>query len=129
MIDRDQFRRGVEAHDVDIVMAAFADDAVLYSPVTFKPFVGKSTIKHLLRILLETFIDFTYTDELISDDGVKALIFKTKIGDKQLEGLDLIRFNDDGEIQSLTVMVRPRSGLEALRTAVGLKMGLADPTS
>ena len=39
--DRTLFRRGVESKDVTVMMEAFADGAVLHSPITFKPFEGR----------------------------------------------------------------------------------------
>ena len=50
----------------------------LHSPVTFHPFVGRDTVSGLLAIVAETFEDFRYTDELLSD-GTHALIFRASI--------------------------------------------------
>jgi hypothetical protein len=114
MSDRNAFRRAVERQDHDAMSAAFAEGAVLHSPVTFKPFEGKAAIARLLAILMEVFEGFHYTDELTAADGTKALVFRASVGERQVEGLDLIRFDDSGLIRDFTVMVRPRSGLEAL---------------
>ena len=65
-----------------------------------------------------TFEDFRYTDEL-DGDGVKALVFEARVGDKQVQGLDLLRFDDQGLIEDFTVMVRPLSAAMALAEAVG----------
>ena len=121
-MSRDAFRKAVEAHHLDEILATFADDALLHSPVTFKPFEGREEISILLGILVEVFEDFRYTDQLEADDGTLGLIFRAHIGDREIEGLDLIRFNDAGLIQDFTVMVRPRSALEALLTAVGTRL-------
>jgi hypothetical protein len=118
------FRAAIEAGDHAAMVAAFAPDAVLNSPVSFKPFEGREAISQLLAILLETFEDFHYTDELEAD-GTAALIFRTHIGDRQLEGLDLFRFDAEGQIVELTVMVRPLSGVIALAEAVGPKLAPA----
>src|SRR3990172_8449612 len=66
MTDRETFRKAVEARDLDDMLAPFAEDAVLHSPITFKPFEGRAAIRELLGILLEVFQDFRYTDELES---------------------------------------------------------------
>ena len=116
------FRRAVEAHDLEGMIATFAEDAVLHSPVTYKPFEGRAAIRQLLAILFETFQDFRYTDELEAEDGTRALVFNARVGDRDLQGLDLIRFDDSGLIRDLTVMVRPRSALEALMAAVGPRL-------
>ncbi len=116
------FRKAVEAQDLDAMMATFAEDAVLHSPVTFKPFEGRAAIRQLLAILFEVFQDFRYTDELEAEDGTRALVFNARVGDRDLQGLDLIRFDDSGLIRDLTVMVRPRSALEALLAEVGPRL-------
>ena len=125
MIDRGSFRRAVEAGKLDDIMAPFAEDAVLHSPVSFKPFEGREAIQQLLSILFEVFQDFRYTDELESRDGVKALIFRARVGTREVEGLDLIRFDDSGHIRDFTVMVRPRSAVEALLAEVGPRLASA----
>ena len=116
------FRRAVEAHDLEGMIAAFAEDAVLHSPVTFKPFEGRAAIRQLLGILLEVLEDFQYTDELEAGDGTRALVFNARVGDRDLQGLDLIRFDGSGLIRDLTVMVRPRSALEALMAEVSPRL-------
>jgi hypothetical protein len=123
--DRSAFRLAVESQSLDDMMAAFAADAVLHSPVTFQPFEGREAIGQLLGILLEVFEDFHYTDELRAPDGTTALIFRARVGDRELEGLDLIRFDDGGLIRDFTVMVRPRSAIEALLREVGSRLAQA----
>ncbi len=46
-------------------------------------------------------------------------MFQARVGDKQIEGLDLMRFDDAGKIADFTVMVRPLSATMALAEAVG----------
>jgi hypothetical protein len=118
------FRAAVEGRDIDAALALFAEDATIDSPVAFKPFAGIDQVSVVLRAVSETFEDFHYTDELEAD-GKAALIFRTHIGDRQLEGLDLFRFDAEGQIVELTVMVRPLSGVIALAEAVGPKLAPA----
>ncbi len=125
MADRDTFRRGVEAGDLEVMLSAFADDAVLHSPITFKPFEGREAIGVLLGVLTEIFDEFHYTDELESPDGTKALIFQARVGNRNVEGLDLLRFDARGRIRDFTVMVRPRSALEALLAEVGSRLAVS----
>lgn len=115
------FRAAVEARNVDAGLALFADDATLDSPVAFKPFAGRDQISVVLRAIAETFEDFRYTDEF-EDGSAHALIFRARVGDRDVEGLDLIRQDDAGRITNLTVMVRPLSGLVALAEAMAPKV-------
>ncbi len=118
------FRQAVEARDLEAIVGCFAADGVLRSPVSFKPFRGRDEVGRLLEIVLATFEDFHYTDELVSD-GVRALIFSARVGEREVEGLDLLRFDADGQIEELTVMVRPLSGLVALAESVAPRLTAA----
>ena len=125
-MDRSAFRKAVEkaveTGRLDNMVDVFAEDAVLHSPVQFKPFEGRAAIAHLQGILVEVFEDFRYTDQLESEDGALALVFRARIGDRDVEGLDLLRFNEDGLVQDVTVMVRPLSAVQALLAAVGPRL-------
>jgi hypothetical protein len=55
-------------------------------------------------------------------------VFTARVGDRQVEGVDLVRDAGDGSIADLTVLVRPLSGLQALATAVAEGLGFR-PTS
>ena len=118
------FRAAVESGDHAGMVAALAPDPVLNSPVSFKPFEGTEAISTLFAALLAVFEDFHYTDEFEAD-GKAALIFRTRVGDRDVEGLDLFRFAADGRIEELTVMVRPASAVMALGEAVGARLGAA----
>lgn len=122
MSDREAFRRAVEAQDLGSMIDAFAADAVLNSPVSFHPFAGRKAVGVLLSVLMEVFEDFRYTDEYQSPDGGKALVFRARVGGRDLQGVDLLRFDDAGLIAELTVLVRPLSGLQALLEAVGPRL-------
>ena len=122
---RSHFRRAVETGDLDRLMDQFADDAVLHSPITFQPFAGKAAIRQLLAIIMEVFQEFRYTDELDAADGTKALIFAAKVRDRDVQGIDLLRFNAAAQIVDLTVMVRPRSAMEALLAEVAPRLAAA----
>ena len=119
MTDHGAFRRAIEAHDLDQLLAVFREDAVLHSPITFQPFEGKAAIRRLLGIIFEVFQDFRYTDELdAADGGTRILVFRTRVRNRDAEGIDMVRFDDDGRVRDLTVMVRPRSAMEALLAEV-----------
>jgi hypothetical protein len=119
------FRSAIERRDLDGMLATLADDVVLHSPVSFKPFEGKDAVSGLLEIIVSVFEDFRYTDELAGDD-VHALIFRARVGDRDVEGLDLIRPGPDGRIADFTVMVRPLTAVVALAEAVGPQLAAAE---
>jgi hypothetical protein len=123
------FQRAVEAGDLDAVVDALSPDVVFRSPVVYKPYEGRELVSVVLGAAARVFEDFEYVRRIESDHGV-ALIFKARVGDRDVDGLDLLRFDDDGLISELMVMVRPMSGMRALAAAMGEeleRMGVAPP--
>ncbi|HEV7162526.1 MAG TPA: nuclear transport factor 2 family protein [Solirubrobacteraceae bacterium] len=120
------FRAAVEREDIEAVSALLAPEIVFHSPATFHPFVGRETVTRLLTIVLHTFEDFRYTDELESArDGAHALVFRAGIGGREIEGIDLLRIDEQGLIADFTVMLRPLSGLVPFAQAMGEKVAAA----
>ena len=123
------FQSAVEARDLDGVVDALSPDVVFRSPVVYKPYEGRELVSVVLGAAVRVFEDFEYVRRIESDDRV-ALIFKARVGDREVDGLDLLRFDDDGLITELTVMVRPMSGMHALASAMGEeleRMGVVPP--
>jgi hypothetical protein len=106
----ERFRAAIEQGDIDALSELLAPEVVFHSPVTFHPFVGRETVTRLLHEVGLVFEDFRYTRELPGEDA-HALIFAARVGDRELEGLDLLRFDDEGRIADFTVMLRPLSAL------------------
>jgi hypothetical protein len=115
------FRAAVEARDLEAMVGTLAPDVVFNSPVAFKPFEGREAVGRVLEAVFNTFEDFHYTDDL-GHDNLQALVFRARVGDKQVEGIDLLRLNGDGQIADFTVMVRPASALMALAEAMAPKV-------
>ncbi len=118
------FREAVERRDLGSVQELFAADIVFHSPATFHPFVGRETVARLIGEVAQVFEGFHYTDELQSE-RTHALIFRARVGDREVEGIDLMRLDEDGLIVDFTVMVRPISGLLPFAQAVGERLALA----
>ena len=119
------FRAAVERADLDAAVALLADDVTFRSPAVFKPYEGRQTVETILRTVFTVFEDFRYTDEL-AGEGVHGLIFEARVGDKSVQGLDLLRPTPDGDrIAEVTVMIRPASGLMALAEKMGPALAAA----
>jgi hypothetical protein len=121
------FRAAVEAGDIEAAIATLSPDVVFHSPAVFHEYRGLEGVGGILRIVFGTFEDFRYTDTLSGDADapVHALIFRARVGDRELEGMDLVRVGADGLIADFTVMIRPMSGLIALAQALGPKVEAA----
>ncbi|MFD6150669.1 MULTISPECIES: nuclear transport factor 2 family protein [unclassified Streptomyces] len=114
------FREAVEARDMDAVEALLAEDVVFTSPVVHKPYQGRAITAAILRGVLRVFEDFRYVKEIGEADGADhALVFATRVGDRELTGCDFLHVNEAGLIDEFTVMVRPLSGARALAEAMG----------
>ena len=119
----DGFRKAIESSDLDVAISRMAPDVVFHSPVTFKAFIGREAVAGLFAILLRTFEDFRYVGEFASNDGSEILHFETRVGDRKVEGIDMLHFDDSGLIDEFTVMVRPLSAALALRDTIGAQLG------
>lgn len=109
----DAFRAAAEAKDFSRVDELFAAEPVFRSPVVYAPYEGREALGVLLGAVVEVFEDFRYLDQVESGDTA-VLIFAARVGDRELQGVDILRFDRDGRIAELTVMARPMSGVQAL---------------
>jgi hypothetical protein len=119
---RHPLRTAVETRDLQALSGLLAPDVVFQSPVAFHPFLGRTDVTEVLRNVMEVFEDFTYVDEL-AGAGTHALIFTAIVGGREVQGLDHLRFDDDGLVKEFTVMVRPLSAAIALAEAMGPRVG------
>jgi SnoaL-like domain len=120
MSTAERFREAVERKDLSAAGELLARDIVFHSPVTFHPFLGRETVSALLSEVAQVFEGFRYTDEL-EMDGAHALIFRANVAgtEREIEGIDLLRFDEDGLIADFTVMLRPLSALVPFAQAMG----------
>jgi len=118
------FGQAVLDDDFDAALALLADDVVFHSPAVYRQYGGKEQVDALLRLVATVFEDFRYTNEW-RDGGTTILFFEANVGDRELQGIDLLEENEDGLIERFTVMIRPLSGLQAVAAAMSAKLGLA----
>jgi limonene-1,2-epoxide hydrolase len=113
------FRAAVEARDFEAAVALLADDVVFRSPVVFKPYHGRDTVGAILFAVSRVFEDFRYERE-IGAEGAQdhALVFKARVGGREIHGCDFLHTDEQGLIDDFTVMVRPLSGALALAEAM-----------
>ena len=89
--------------------------AVFRSPMAYKPYAGAPMVSLILNTVSQVFVDFVYHRELVSADGLSVVLeFSAKVGERELKGIDMVRFDENGKIIEFEVMIRPMSGLQAL---------------
>jgi hypothetical protein len=120
----DAFKQAAEAKDFSRAEELFSPEVVFRSPAVFKPYEGLEALGVLLRAVAETFEDFRYVDQVETGDTA-VLVFEARVGDRNLDGVDILRFDADGRIAEMMVMIRPLSGLNALAEAMAQRLGVA----
>jgi SnoaL-like domain len=118
------FGIAIEAGDENAALATIADDVVFRSPAVYKPYHGRAEVEGILRLVSTVFEDFRYTNEW-RDGRATILFFEAHVGDRELQGVDILEDDDDGKIAAFTVMIRPLSGLQAVAAAMSARLGLA----
>ncbi len=89
--------------------------AVFRSPMAYSPYPSAQAVQLILGTVVKVFEDFEYHREMVGADGKSVVLeFSAKVNGKELKGIDMIQFDDDGKIVDFEVMVRPMSGLQAL---------------
>lgn len=113
----------LESRDMSILNDLLADDVVFRSPVAYSPYPGKQVVMFILTNVIQIFENFTYHREFYTEDEQSVVLeFSANVGEKKLKGIDMIRFNEQGQIIDFEVMIRPKSGLEALAAQMGQRM-------
>jgi hypothetical protein len=124
-VKSDRFRAAAESKDFSAIDELFTEDVVFRSPVVFKPYEGREAVAMLLGAVVQVFEDFRYTDQLETGDTA-ALAFSARIGDRELDGIDFLHFNEEGRVDRMAVYVRPMSGVTALAEAMQKKLAEAE---
>jgi hypothetical protein len=120
------FRAAVESSDHEAVVALLAEDVVFRSPIVFQPYHGRDALAAILLAVSRVFEDLRYERE-IGADGARdhALVFKARIGDREVHGCDFLHTDENGLIDELAVMVRPLPGALALAEAMKVQLEAA----
>lgn len=114
----------VASRDLSNLLSIVHPDAVFRSPMANTAYTSAPALMLALSTVIQVFEDFTYHRQLATDDGLNIVLeFSARVGDKQLKGIDLVRFNEAGQITEFEVMVRPLSGLQALGAEMGARLG------
>lgn len=123
-----EWHRIVASGDLAALPPLLHPDVVFRSPAAFKPYEGAPAVALILRTVFGVFSGFAYERQFATGDGFDvALEFGATVGERQLKGIDLIRFDADGRIVDFEVMIRPASGLAVLADEMGRRLAAAMP--
>ncbi|MCT8088322.1 nuclear transport factor 2 family protein [Acinetobacter sp. C_4_1] len=118
----------LQTRDMSILNELLAEDVVFRSPVAYQPYPGKQVVFFILSNVIQIFENFRYHREFYTEDGMNVVLeFSANVGEKKLKGIDMIQLNEQGQIIDFEVMLRPKSGLEALAAQMGQRMAAFIP--
>ena len=109
----------IENGRTDELDALLADDVVFFSPAVFTPQEGRHKTALYLTAAAKVFgtKDFHYVEQWYKDESA-ILEFAATIDGIYVNGVDMIHWNDDGQIVSFKVMLRPLKALQAIIPAM-----------
>ncbi|GAA3021591.1 nuclear transport factor 2 family protein [Streptosporangium longisporum] len=114
-----RYREAGEAKDVDALMSTLAPTVVFRSPLSSRAgFSGHAEIRRLFGVALGALRDLRYHTD-VGDDRTRMLAATARLGHHELEEAALVRLDDDGLIEEVTMWVRPLPALTALMAALG----------
>lgn len=112
----DSWHTVFKSQELDKLDKIIADNAVFTSPVVFKPMEGKEITKMYLFAAGQSFnMDkFKYIREV--HDGTNSVLeFETFIDDISVNGVDMIKWNNEGKIVDFKVMIRPLKAVQKVQ--------------
>ena len=106
--------------DVSTLPELLHDDAVFHSPVVHTPQMGKAKVMMYLSAAATVFDDtqFTYAREIIGQDHA-MLEFTSVVEGIEINGVDIITWDENGKITDFKVMVRPVKAVNKLWEKMG----------
>ena len=109
------WHRLVRTQDPAGLNALLAEDAVFYSPVVHTPQRGKRLVAGYLNAAFHVFFNpsFRYVREIVGASDA-MLEFETEIDGVLVNGVDLIKWNDAGQIIEFKVMLRPLKAINLI---------------
>ena len=107
----------------DGLAALLAENAVFYSPAVFTPQEGRATTLAYLTAAVKVLggSNFRYVGQWFADRSA-VLEFVADLDGIHVNGVDVIQWNDDGEIVEFKVMLRPLKALQAVMAAMAAQL-------
>jgi hypothetical protein len=112
----DEWHRIVRERDPDGLDDLLADDVVFHSPVVHTPQRGKPITAMYLAaaVIVLGQPSFRYVREIVGTSEA-VLEFVVEIDGIEVNGVDLIRWNEQGRINDFKVMVRPLKAINLIQ--------------
>lgn len=109
----EQWHQVVANKDMEMLTTLLHPEIEFHSPTFWGAKEGGHVAHFILSQVLDIFQDFEYHREFVQGNDM-ALEFSCKVEDKNVKGIDLIKWNDEGQIIHFEVLIRPLNGLALL---------------
>lgn len=115
-----QWHEVVHTRDATKLASVLAEDVVFHSPVVHTPQRGKAITTLYLTGALHVLNTehFRYERQILGEHDA-LLEFVTELDGLTINGVDLIRWNDAGQIVDFKVMVRPLKAVNMVHQKMG----------
>ena len=111
-------RAAGERGDADAVAELLAPDVVFHSPLTTRVrFEGRDEVVALHRDIFAVLEDIETTEPLVLGD-THAFIFRARVRGEELEIMNVVRVDEQGQVVEITIFGRPLPGLATLFSAL-----------
>ena len=128
----DRWHAYLQGDEPDGLESLLADDVVFYSPIIYTPQAGKAVTALYLAAAKQTLPGSKPTDDgsggietafryvkQVLDGDTAVLEFETSLEGTYVNGVDIIRIDDDGRIVEFRVMLRPLKAINLVHRLMG----------
>jgi hypothetical protein len=118
------WHRLVEERDAAGLDALLSEKVVFHSPILHAPQVGKALTKQYLMAALGILGNdsFRYVRE-VSNDSDAVLEFRVEVEGLIVNGVDMIRWDETGQIVEFKVMLRPLKAINLIHQKMAALLG------
>jgi hypothetical protein len=116
-----EWHRIVAEKDLVGLERVLAEDVALGVPPYWQKLHGRPIALHLLGLIVNTIEEFTYHREWRNGREL-ALEFTGRVGDLDLQGIDLITLDEHSRVANLDVLIRPVNAVIELRGVIAPQM-------
>jgi hypothetical protein len=110
----------VQNADTQLLKEILDDEVVMHSPVVFRPLPGRAIVEFYLQAAFHTLVNdsFQYVREVVGERDA-MLEFTVEIDGIFINGVDMIKCNENGKIIDFKVMLRPLKAVHLIHQKMG----------
>ena len=115
-----QWHQIVQHADTQLLKEILDDEIVMHSPVVFRPLSGRAIVEFYLQAAFHTLVNdsFQYVREVVGEKDA-ILEFTVEIDGVFINGVDMIKCNENGKIIDFKVMLRPLKAVNLIHQKMG----------